>query len=744
MKNNFIKYPAIIFSVLFIISLYFLLLAPIYIKIIIWAASLIFAIVFAILKMKCQQGKLSLFIKYSLLLCIALIFSVIVQLIRYDIPTSFAKQHIGKTETVMAYVKEIDYSLDYMSAAKCVVTEINGEKCNIPVYAKFESSLGLDEFDYFKATFEFSDIKNSHDSYNTEYSFTASDIRLLATSEASPTQTGKTAKGIVPFFSSINKSICNRINSLLDKSSAGLLNALLFGNKDGLTSSVKRDFYTLGITHLLVVSGMNIAIIAGIFEFILLHIFKMKRWKRSFICSVISLLYMALCGFSLTVIRAALMQVLCRLSINAKAQYHTPTSLFISITVICSIFPGAIYDVGLILSFLATLGIISFGQYTEGSIKKLPVFFKSAASSLTASLAACIFVLPVSYYVFGSFSMLSPVATLVFGIFLDILLCITPILLITSFIPFLSTAVAFVVDFICSAVMKLTSFAYIFKDFYVSFNYFGVELLIILLIICVLAGYLLKTRHKVLKTIPAFIVFFALCVTSYINSDSDGVYYYTEKSNDAIILNMNKENAVIDMSTGSKTFASNAINSLCSVFNTMSMDSYVLTHYHNRHVTSIDYLANNTYIDKLIIPKPISDEEKEIYGEICKLANEHSIEIEVYVSSFSCGGGEFTRKENTFIDRSKHPVISFKFVYDGESFGYFGGGAFESGREIINEYAKSRYLIFGSHGPLTKENISSYVFKASSTAHFSNDEIYSYYIFTFDKFHIGSHMIYIP
>lgn len=744
MKNNFIKYPAIIFSVLLIISLYILLLAPEYIKIIVWTSALLSALVFTVIKIKCKSSKLSLFTKYALLLCITLIFSIIIQLVRYDIPMSKAKQYIGKEADTIAYVKEIYYSLDYMSAAKCVVTEIDGKECNIPVYAKFDTALELEEFDYFNASFEFYDIQSAQDSYNTKYSFIASDMRLLATSDAPPTQTGEKATGIVPFFSSINKSICNRVSSILDSTSAGLVNALLFGNKDGLTSSVKRDFNTLGITHLLVVSGMNIAIIAGMFEFVLLYIFRMKRWQRSVICSIISIVYMALCGFSLTVIRAALMQVLCRLSINAKAQYHTPTSLFVSIAVICSIFPGAIYDIGLILSFLATLGIISFGQYADSSIRKLPTLIKSIASSLIASLAACIFVLPVSYYVFGSFSMLSPVATLIFGVFLDILLYTAPILLISSFIPILGSAVAFAVDFICSAVLKLTSFAYVFKDFYVSFNYFGVEILITLLIICVIAGYLLKTKHKILKTLPALTIFFAICVTSYINSDLEGIYYYTENSNDVIIMNTDKNNAVIDVSTGSKTFADKTVSSLYFDFNTMSPDSYVLTHYHTRHITSIDYLANNTYIERLLIPEPITDEELEIYREICMSANKYGIELEVYKNSFSCGGGKFTKEENLYIDRSTHPIISFTFIYDGKSFSYFSGGAFESRGENIDKYAKADYLIFGSHGPLIKEKISSCNFKTSSIAYFSNEEIYGYCIFSFDQSYIGPHTVYIP
>lgn len=745
MKKFFIKYPTIVFSVLFIASLYLLLLSPLIIKIAIWAFAVLSFLVLFLVKIKIKPCRFTLIIKYALLICAVLIFSVIVQLLRYDIPMTNAKQHIDKQEAVTAYVKEVYYSLDYMSAAKCVITEIDGEKCNIPVYAKFDSRLGLEEYDYFKTTFLFSDISNATDDYNTKYSFIASDIRLLAVTDELAVPTGENHIGIVPFFANINQSICNQINKTLNKESAGLVNALLFGDKTGLTPEVKRDFNTLGITHLLVVSGMNIAIIAGMFEMILLHVFKMKRWIRSIICSAISIIYMALCGFSLTVIRAALMQIFCRVSINAKAGYHSLTSLFASVLLISAIFPGAIYDIGLILSFLATLGIVSFGQYTESSIKKIPKFARSTAASIFTSLAACIFILPISYYVFGNFSMFSPVATLIFGLILDVILHITPLFLITSFIPIVGRGIGYIIEFICNAVLQLTSYAYLFKDFYVSFNYKGIEILIILLVFCVILGYLLKTKRKLLKVIPAFTVFFAICLTSYINSDIDGIYYYTATNNDAVIFNYSKDNAIIDISTGSKNFASSAVSLQQSQFNVSSPDSYILTHYHSRHVTTIDYLVSNTHIKKIFLPSPVKEEEKEIYEQIRLLTEEHRVQTEVYQNSFNSGEVKFIKFENTYIERSVHPIISFKLVYNEKSICYLGSAAFESENFHTGEtddLVKSPFIIFGSHGPLIKNSIPDSCFNSSSKVYFSNDEIYSFCNFAFNEYYIGSQRIY--
>lgn len=744
MKNIFIKYPAILFSICFIASLYLLMFSNIYVKVTVWAICLILILIFSVLNIKLQNVKLKLIAKYGILIISALLLSIIVQLLRYDLPMSGANKYAEKTKAVTAYIREPIYNLDHISAAQCVITQIEGKDCNIPVYATFESKLDIDKFEYFTTTFEFSNINNSQNDYNTVYSFAASDIRLIATSENPPIPTGEKVQGLMPFFSGVNSFICNRISSVTDSKSAGLINAVLFGNKDGLSSDIKRDFNTLGITHLLVVSGMNIAIIAGMVEFILLNIFKMKRWQRSIICSLVSIIYMALCGFSLTVMRAAFMQVLCRISINAKAQYHTPTSLFISIAVICMAFPGAIYDIGLILSFLATLGIVTFGQYADSNVRKMPKLIRPTVSSLVTSIAAGLFVLPVSYYVFGSFSIMSPIATLVFGVFLDIILYITPVLFITSFIPVLGAAVGFITDIICTAVLNLTSFAYVFKDLYISFNYFGAKILIIMLILSIILGYLIKPRTKILKTAPAFVVFMAICLTGYINSDTNGVYYFCKNSNDAIILNYNKENAVIDISTGSKSFLNGAIHALRQGHNTTSPDIYVLTHYHNRHISTVEYLANSTHVEKLLLPYPTTDEEKEIYDKINNVSSQFGIKTETYRNTFSCGGGDFKIYEMRYIDRSTHPIVTFEFVYDNKKFSYFGGASFENADNHIANNTNAHHLIFGEHGPLTKEKISNQAFNDGSYAHFCNSAMFKYCSFQFSKTTFGSNLIYSP
>lgn len=721
--KNFVKYPAILFTVFFIAALYVFIPITVYATYVGWGVCLLLACVFAVLMIKFKNTNISLVSKYVLTICAAVIFSLVIQLINLRIPISESEKHIGKTETVRGYVTETVYSLQSISAFNCVITECGGTKCNFNVYAVAECDTPPEEYKIFTGEFTFSsaDSRNENE-YAANYSYVASGITLIAQSD-NITFSDQRQTGIVPFFNSINNSVCNYIVKILGNESGGLIGALLFGSKEYLPLNIKRDFNTLGITHLLVVSGMNIALLAGMADFILLHQLKAGKKVRSLITAAICLLYMALCGFSLSVIRASLMQVLCRLSPTSKSRYHSLTSLFISILVILTFSPGAIYDIGLCLSFLATLGIITFGKYTESFISSIPKIIKAPLAALIVSVSASVFVLPLSYFIFGEFSLISPLSTIIFAFFLDIILYLTPFVLILSFIPFLGGLIVYCMDLFCQVIIKLTSYSYIFKGGLISFGYKGAGILIALLIITVILAFIIKSRKPMLKVCLAFTVYIAICITGIINTGYEGVWCHNENSNDAILICDNKQTTVIDISTGSKNFVQAAANQLYTLSNTTYLDRFVLTHYHKRHITTIGYLANTTHVKTVMVPEAVTNEEAAILEEILSLGKAHGLDIIIYDKEFRISEYTVFSAPLSYIEGSAHPAISLKITGEKESAVYFSSGYFEKYLEYTDVMAKSEHIVFGSHGPLTKHPVVYEEFDENSQAYFAADTL---------------------
>ena len=69
---------------------------------------------------------------------------------------------------------------------------------------------------------------------------------------------------VVQFLLKIKDRAQNSINHLLPGPEAALLSGILLGNDAGLSEELEQDFRATGMTHIIAISGFNIAIIAGI------------------------------------------------------------------------------------------------------------------------------------------------------------------------------------------------------------------------------------------------------------------------------------------------------------------------------------------------------------------------------------------------------------------------------------------------------------------------------------------------
>lgn len=73
-----------------------------------------------------------------------------------------------------------------------------------------------------------------------------------------------------------------------------------------MTSDIKSEFKNSGLTHILVVSGSNIAFVILIFSFILQY-FPIKEFLKYLIILFFLILYGSLVGWDTPVIRATIM-----------------------------------------------------------------------------------------------------------------------------------------------------------------------------------------------------------------------------------------------------------------------------------------------------------------------------------------------------------------------------------------------------------------------------------------------------
>ncbi len=196
------------------------------------------------------------------------------------------------------------------------------------------------------------------------------------------------------------------IGRVFPEPEGSFLAGVLFGARQGISKEWKDKFAALGITHILAVSGYNVAIIVafvgGIFGFL-------GRRRRVILTIVFIVLFVIFVGAGAASVRAGVMGVIALLAVWYGRQYEASRALIASAYLMLFWNPLAIYDVGFLLSVLATGGLIFISPKLEKYFKFLPEFFQ-IRQSLLMTLSAQIACLPVIIWAFGRVSLISPLA----------------------------------------------------------------------------------------------------------------------------------------------------------------------------------------------------------------------------------------------------------------------------------------------------------------------------------------------
>jgi len=216
------------------------------------------------------------------------------------------------------------------------------------------------------------------------------------------------------------------LNQFLSPPQSGLLEALFFGDEENISQDWKDKFNLTGTRHITAVSGMNITIISALLLNFLLFI---GHWRgRAFYFSlVLIVLYILMIGAPASAVRAGIMgcffltaQHFGRLSAASRAIVLASAIMLFFNPLLLTL------DVGFQLSFLAMMGLIYFQPFFLNFFKKIPNIFQ-IKYTLSATLSAQIFTLPILIYNFGRFSLTSPLTNI-------LIVPILPIITILGFI----------------------------------------------------------------------------------------------------------------------------------------------------------------------------------------------------------------------------------------------------------------------------------------------------------------------
>lgn len=142
----------------------------------------------------------------------------------------------------------------------------------------------------------------------------------------------------------------------LPEKEAGILSAMLLGDKSTLDLEIKELYQTTGISHLLAISGLHLSILGMLFCK-LLEYGHIRGYPALFLLLGFLISYDGMTGFGISTNRAVLMLFMAKLAGQTGRSYDGITALALSACIILFQKPYAITSCSFLLSYSAVLGI---------------------------------------------------------------------------------------------------------------------------------------------------------------------------------------------------------------------------------------------------------------------------------------------------------------------------------------------------------------------------------------------------
>ncbi len=208
---------------------------------------------------------------------------------------------------------------------------------------------------------------------------------------------------LLAFLYALKARFARSLARALPEPQVSLAVGILVGGKQGLGPSLLAAFGVAGMLQLVVLSGYNVMVVA---EAILWTTRRLPRVIGFIIADVAIVLFVIMAGANSSAVRAGIMATIALLGRAFYRKYDVLRALVCSLCVMLVFNPLLLlYDPGLQLSFLATVGLILGATPIATRILWIKSAFLQEAISTT--LAAQIAVLPVLLYQSGNLSLVA-------------------------------------------------------------------------------------------------------------------------------------------------------------------------------------------------------------------------------------------------------------------------------------------------------------------------------------------------
>ncbi len=424
------------------------------------------------------------------------------------------------------------------------------------------------------------------------------------------------------------------------KEIAPLARSFFAGDKSALDDRTVRDFRRTGTSHLLAVSGLHIAILLGGLEWLLRKLTLHKRIRIA-VVFVAAIFLLMLTGFSMSACRSVLMLSLVYACYCLAKENDALTSLLVAVCVILIVSAEAFWDLGLWMSFLATLGLLTVYPLLDAKIPRtcfssfVPRLLwrigRAALMTVLMSAVSGLFLLPIQWSVFRELSLVTLPANLMLAPLGTVFLyAILPSVLLSA-VPWLGTAVRFLLSSVVRAMTGILGFFSNRNFATVSLEYRFADVIIPLLAAIMLILLLVTLRRKLLVFIPPLLATVAFCVCLFFTfaGEAPVASYYKNGSQRMIAVTDDGEAVLCDLSTTKESAYYDMARTVREQGAT-DVDALVLAHLCDEHPDMLEAFLQDTVVHRLCLPQEQAKQKFSLAREVVSIAEEAGCEVVLY------------------------------------------------------------------------------------------------------------------
>ena len=388
--------------------------------------------------------------------------------------------------------------------------------------------------------------------------------------------------------------------------------ALLLGDTGDLDYETNSDLTISGIRHVAAVSGLHVSIL-----FAMVYAVSGRRKGLTIGIGVpVLLLFMAISGFSPSIMRASTMQLLMLLAMLVKKEYDPPTGLAFAALGMLFINPLVITSVGFQLSAASVAGILLFsGRISRWLLdaKRLGRFRKKGmllcsklATSVSVSLGAMLITTPLTALYFGTVSIISPVTNLLCLPLVTVFFCgiVAACAFGAVWLP-LGTGIAWIISWVARFVLRI---AHILASIPLAAVYTESIYIVAWLVACylLLAVFLIgKQKRPVILALCTVVSLLLSLLASWVEPlmDDYRMTVLDVGQGQCVLLQSGGRTYMVDCGGSYEDDAADVAAATLLSQGITELDGLILTHYDGDHVGGAGYLLSRVPAKLLVLPE---------------------------------------------------------------------------------------------------------------------------------------------